>query len=338
MRHRRSRMVALLVTVLVFGVAASAAAQTSYFNLDGGRPARVEDAEPTARYSLAIDLAPVTWEHLSAGTNRFRTEPRVTYGILPFTDIEARVPIVGVVPPHGSGARSVVGAAGLNLGMLHQFNLETPALPALGVAGEVALPVGSLAPPSASYIAKLLLTRTTAFGRVHLNAGGGRYAVRTAASSDSSCTISAFIPRTIPRAGQPCASGPPIIVDLPCTIAPAPIAASATRMCMQNVEPSVSAATTTTPRSTGGRWFGGIGFDHALGLRSTVVIADLLAERFEGLYAKTDWTAEVGARQQLTPLIVADEGFGWRFAGTFPSFMLTLGASYEVPLPPLGRR
>jgi len=332
MRFMRARRAVLLIVIFASGAAAGTGAQTSYFNLDGGRPARVEDAEPTPRYALAIDLAPVTWEHLSAGTNRLRTEPRLTYGVLPFTDIEVRVPIVDVVPPRGSGARSVVGAAGVYVGALHQFNLETPSLPSIAVGAEASLPVGSLAPPSASYLAKILVTRTTALGRVHLNAGGGRYAVQTSSTSDTSCAPTAFIPSRIPRTGGSCSSGPPIIVDLPCRVSPPPIAAAATQFCM--AQQTTIAAAPATPRTTGARWFGGVGFDHAFGLRSTIVVGDLVAERFEGLYSKTDVSAELGTREQLTPLLVADQGVGWKFAGAYPSLTLTFGASYELALPP----
>jgi len=331
MRVRRD----LFVSLLIASAPACAAAQSSYYNLDAGRPMRIEDAEPTPRYALGIDLAPVTWEHLATGTNRYRTEPRATYGLLPFTDIELRLPIVAITPPRSSGARSTAGVAGLAVGLLHELNLETPALPAFALGGETSLPVGSLAATSPSYIAKLLVTRTFGFGRMHLNAGAGRYAVRLPkASSDSACTLSAFVPTRIPRAGEACPSGPPIIVDQPCDVAPIGAGALARAMCMgsRSVSTVVSAPAL---RNTGPHWFTVIGFDHAYGLRSMTIVGDILAERFVGLYAKTDWSAELGARQQLTPLLVADEGLGWHFAGTFPSVTLTIGASYELAVPPL---
>jgi hypothetical protein len=53
-----------------------------------------------------------------------------------------------------------------------------------------------------------------------------------------------------------------------------------------------------------------------LPLRSTLLTADVFAERFIGLYPKIDWTAEAGIRHQLTPVIVVDTGIGWDFAAS----------------------
>ncbi|HEX4682181.1 MAG TPA: hypothetical protein VH277_05700 [Gemmatimonadaceae bacterium] len=330
----RSR--AFLAALAIFGAGGlrAAAAQSDYYNLDGGRPMRVEDAAPTERYALSIDLFPVNWEHLAVGTTRLRTEPRVSYGVLPFTDIEVRVPIVEIVPSHASGGGTATGAAGVALGLLHAFNLETSAVPAVAVAGEVLLPVGSLAAPSASYVAKLIVTRTTRLGRFHFNGGGGTYSVRTASAAvDSTCVLSAFVPSQIPRAGQPCDNGPPIIVDTPCDVAGPRVGAVAARYCMAQ---QLTAATTAAPRTSGSRWFAGLGFDHALPLASTTLTADVVAEDFVGLYGKADWTFEAGARHQVTPLFVLDGGAGWHFAGTFRSVMITFGASYQIALPPFG--
>src|SRR4051812_47182244 len=78
-------------------VAPPANAQAHYYNLDGGRPGRVEDAEPTALYSLDLDLAPLAVERLYGGTTRYRIEPKASYGVLPFTEVELRLPYVRVV-------------------------------------------------------------------------------------------------------------------------------------------------------------------------------------------------------------------------------------------------
>ena len=96
--------------------------------------------------------------------------------------------------------------------------------------------------------------------------------------------------------------------------------------------------TTVTPRVTGSRWLAGLGVDHTFALRSTLVTADVFAERFVGLYPKIDWTAEAGIRHQFNPVIVLDAGIGWRFAGTVRSTSVTVGATYEFATPPfLGR-
>ena len=59
----------------------------------------------------------------------------------------------------------------------------------------------------------------------------------------------------------------------------------------------------------------GLGADRAWGLKSLLLSADIYAEQLVGLYASTDWTGEVGIRQQVTPRLVFDLGAVRHFAG-----------------------
>ncbi|MDB4874354.1 MAG: hypothetical protein JWM41_800 [Gemmatimonadetes bacterium] len=313
-------------------IARGASAQTQYYNLDGGRPGRVEDAEATARYALAVDLGPFQYERLAGGTNRFRAEPKISYGVLPFTEIELRLPIVRVDPPRAAGARSAAGVAALAIGALHAFNLESSTLPALALGGEVTLPVGSLAGPRTAYIAKLLATKTSALGRIHLNLGAGTYSVRTSAQpADTACTAPPAYTFQLPGQSTCAGGGPPVIFDSPCNVVGPKPAAGLQRsmMCMGASAPS-SAPAPNAPRARGSRWLAGLGLDHAFALQSTLVTADLVAEHFVGLYAPVDWTVETGVRRQLTPKMMIDAGIGWHFAGIVRSTSLILGATYEI--------
>ena len=92
------------------------------------------------------------------------------------------------------------------------------------------------------------------------------------------------------------------------------------------------------PLSTGARWFAGVGIDHAIPLASVVVTADVFTEAFRGLYAVPDWTAELGMRHQLTPLLVLDIGAGRRFAGVVHATTVTIGLSFELAATPSGVR
>jgi hypothetical protein len=76
----------------------------------------------------------------------------------------------------------------------------------------------------------------------------------------------------------------------------------------------------------------GVAADKTLALRSIVFVADVFAERFEGIGRKTDLTAEAGARKQLTPTIVLTGGVGRHFRGSGTSSFLTLGATYSRPV------
>ncbi len=338
----RCRAIPLPIHSLLIVVALSRAgtARAQYRNLDAGRPGRVEDAEPTPRYALDIDLVPFQIERLTGGTTRYRAEPRLAYGILPFTDLEVRLPIVQVNPPSASGATSAAGLAGVSIGLLRALNIETTNMPAFALAAELSLPLGGLAPARGSYLAKALLTKTTSVGRFHLNGGLGTYAIRTVSSATSGSSGCSSLRILLPG-DTTCNAGPPIIIDVPCSVNPATSGtlAASSRMCAPPVTASLpSAAATPEPRSAGNRWFAGAAFDHSFALRSTLLSADVFAERFVGLYANTDWTAEIGLRHQLTPLIVLDAGAGRHFAGTIRSTFVAIGATYELATPPfLGR-
>ena len=73
----------------------------------------------------------------------------------------------------------------------------------------------------------------------------------------------------------------------------------------------------------------GFAVDKTLPLRSIVVVADVFAERFEGIGRKTDLTAELGGRKQLTPTVVLVGGVGRHFRGVTPSSFLILGATFS---------
>jgi hypothetical protein len=157
----RSPVVALL---LVFP--GPIAAQTDYYNTDAGRPITVEDAYATERYAFELQLAPLRLERSSGGLYTWEVEPEISYGIFPRTHIEVGVPIA--YRDRGPGGKTL-GAAGLDISMLHNLNAET-SIPALGVAGELLLPFGGLAPENAYFSAKGIATRTFTWARVHLNA------------------------------------------------------------------------------------------------------------------------------------------------------------------------
>lgn len=152
----------------VISTPSAAFAQTDYYNTDAGRPITVEDAYPTERYAFELQLAPLKIERTEAGVYSYAVEPEIAYGILPRTHIEVGVPLVYV--DRGTAGKSV-GAAGLDISVLHNLNAET-AIPALGIAGELLLPMGGLAHEKTYFSAKGIATRTLSFARFHLN---GRY-------------------------------------------------------------------------------------------------------------------------------------------------------------------
>ena len=320
-------MTRVIVTaaVLAFGATriSTAGAQTQYFNLDAGRPTRVEDAVPTERYGLDIQLAPVRIERLDDGSYRWRVEPKISFGALPFTEFALRIPYSGVRSRDSSGVRES-GVTSMAVGVLRALNLERTRLPAFAVSMEAQLPVGAVAAPRATYSAKLLATKSSALGRAHINLSGGTYSVRVPGSDacvaePTSYGCGGFIP------------------DAPCSVggAPSPADVAVTRAAVIcDGERQVQRAVATPPRTFGVRWLMGVGADHAFPLQSWLLTADVFAERFQGFQAKTDVTAEAGARWQMTNRLVVDGGISRRFAGTNPSSSITLGLTFAAAARP----
>jgi len=157
-----------LAVAAVIAIPATLIAQTDYYNTDGGRPITVEDAYATERYAFELQLAPLRLERSNGGVYTWEIEPEIAYGIFPRTHIEIGVPIAYI--DRGLAGKTV-GAAGLDVSMLHNLNAET-SIPALGIAGEVLLPFGGLAADKAYFSVKGIATRTFTWARFHLN---GRY-------------------------------------------------------------------------------------------------------------------------------------------------------------------
>jgi len=290
------------------------AAQSAYYNLDAGRPTRVEDALPTARGELEIQLLPLRAEWVGDGTQRFRVEPKLSYGVLPMTEIELRVPVMHIRAP---GSTATTGIASAGVGALHAFNVETR-WPALALAGEAVFAVGSLSAPAASYSIKALLSKTLRFGRIELNAGGGTWNVR---------------PAPVVTGGTVCGDAPGVppclITDVPCDVTPAGIDARGPSFSC--APPASATSGAGAARLSGAHWTAALGIDHTLPLVSTLFVADVIVDRFAGLYSLDDWTAEIGLRRQIAPQLVADLGIGRRFAGMTQSTSVTAGVSFATP-------
>ncbi len=152
-----------VLAILVPGVTA---AQTDYYNTDSRRPITIEDAYATERYAFELQLAPLRLERLRGGIYSWGLEPELTYGILPRTHIELGFPLVYA---DLGASRRRVGLAGIEASLLHNFNVETRTLPALGFVAEVLAPVGGLGPDKAYASAKAMATRTLGWARFHLN-------------------------------------------------------------------------------------------------------------------------------------------------------------------------
>lgn len=302
-------------------VNASTYAQTGYYNLDAGRPTRVEDATPTPRHELEVQLAPLRFEKLGSGVQRWRLEPKIAYGIAPFTDVELRAPYLVVASPDtGTGLRYGVG--GVAMGAMHAFGIEHDRWPIVAIAGEWIAPLGNLAATVGSYTVKGIATKTFPIARTHLNVAYGTYSTRL-----NVC----LQPRPINVKPPPGCPLGPIPFDPPCDRIPGVEA-----LCSAGAVVRAEDAFDVT-RGVGMRWMTGFGIDRAFALSSTLLSADLVAERFAGLFVRTDLSAEIGLRHQVTPQLVVDAGIARHFVGLLRANWITIGGGYAVPLSRSGR-
>lgn len=162
MMNRTARATAVATGWLLLA-AAPLAAQTDYFNTDGGRPLTIEDAYPTERYAFELQLAPLKLERGRGGVYTWTVEPEIAYGILPRTHIE-----VGLPMSYSDARSKKAGIDGLEVSVLHNLNVET-SLPAFALAAGVLLPVGAHAPEEALVSAKAIATKSFRVARFHVN-------------------------------------------------------------------------------------------------------------------------------------------------------------------------
>jgi hypothetical protein len=296
--------------------------QAEYRNLDAGFPVRVEDATVTERYALDLDLANIRFDALSAGRKRFQLEPRLSYGILPRTEMWLRATTYyrerEITPRKG--------IAGVGVGGMYQLALEGLHLPAFAIASEAFVPTGPNASP-ASYSVKTAFTKSFTPGRIHFNASLASYASRLPVDC---------LP--LPG-GTTCGTGgtieilPPL--DGPCEMAPVATGSPST-FCAAPQTPSLPAnATAPADQSelvTHAHWLLGLGADKTLPLSSIIFLGDVFAEKFEGIGRPADWTSELGARKQLTPHVIVVGAVGRHFKGTNDSSFFILGATFSRAL------
>ena len=315
---------AAVILLLASPLASEANAQAEYRNLDAGFPVRIEDATVTDRYDLDLDLLNVRYDELSGLRNRFQYEPRASYGILPRTEMWLRAPLYyreRTITPRK-------GLAGVGLGGMYQLTQETLAVPGIAIASEAFFPTGPGASPPA-YSLKTLVTRSLSGARIHFNARVASYTLRTVPSNCQSLPGG-----TVCNDSSAAGTGTLPPLDGPCTVAPQ----SAMPASFACATPATGAAESALALAVPGRsvthaaWMVGIAADKTLPLKSVLFVADIFAERFEGIGRTVDLTAEIGARRQLSPGIVLVAGIGRHFKGANNSSFLVVGATYSRPL------
>lgn len=177
------RMLAVLGTAGTLTLAPTAHAQTDYYNLDRGRPLRVEDALVIERHAIEWQMAPLRVSGGAGAGSRVALEPELAWGAWARTQLEVGVPIVR----SREAGHSTFGGAGVDLSILHALNTETVTLPALALGAHLLVPAGPFGASRAIPTVTALATRTLSAGRVHVNASvtPGTYSVGDASDDVS---------------------------------------------------------------------------------------------------------------------------------------------------------
>ena len=163
---RATKLALTWALALTLGATVRAQAQTDYYNLDRGRPFTVQDAIALERHALEWKLAPMRIHSGRDGRLTFELEPGISWGALPGTQLELVLPIAN--EPRQGGRHT--GLGGIEFSVLHALNVETMQLPGLAVTASAFSPVASDAGARVYPTFGSVATRTTSFGRVHLDA------------------------------------------------------------------------------------------------------------------------------------------------------------------------
>lgn len=149
---------------LAAALASAAHAQIDYRNLDDDRPTRVEDAYPVERYAFEA-IAPYRLERERDGTTLHAFIWELAWGAVRNGQLGLKLPVAAVA---GTGATRW-GLSGARLFALYNFNTESPALPALSLRADIAMPAGSLGGDVTRGSLKAVATRSFGRNRLHLN-------------------------------------------------------------------------------------------------------------------------------------------------------------------------
>ena len=154
--------------LLLFLIPEQLPAQIDYRNLDDGRPVVTEDAYPVERYAFEL-LAPYRFEAEAGGTELHLVVPEIAHGVARNTQVGVKLPVVARTDEIGTEW----GLAGIRVFGLHNFNTESPTLPAVALRADVSFPVGALAGDGIRVGFKAIATRSWGRTRIHLNGGRG---------------------------------------------------------------------------------------------------------------------------------------------------------------------
>ncbi len=311
----------------------AAHAQTDYFNTDGGRPLRVQDALSVEWRAIELQFAPLRFERHRNNRWRVEVEPELAFGILPRTHLSIGfplasadrpaipIPVIDGLSANSRSAQPSIGGSGIAMTGLGATSraaaLATP--PTRDVVG------GTGALPGNGQVNGLAGLHLSLFHQLNVETRIPALAVRgevllpvgPLAPDRAYPSLTAIATRTLPALGPVRLHGNATV-----TFGAAPnVGASA---------PTSELAVAEVPR-----WMAGVSMDRAFPLHSTLIAAEVVARRSMLEGDDMVLSAGAGVRHQFSPRLVLDVGVGRELSGPDAHWSFTVGSAIALGL---GRR
>lgn len=315
---------ACVAMLSVIAAPRTAHAQTDFFNTDGGRPLRVQDAISVEWRAIELQFAPLKFERHRNNRWQVEVEPELAFGILPRTHLSIGFPLASADRPARPLAPN--GALGI-ASRMHQARAgaagaafrATPAAPTRDVIG------GSGALPGNGQINGLAGLHLSVFHQLNVETRIPALAVRgevllpvgPLGPDRAYPSLTAIATRTLPALGAVRVHG------------------NATYTFGASPNSGVTAPIDQPTGADVPRWFAGVSMDRAFPLQSTLIAIEAVAHR--GMLDNDDvvLSAGAGVRHQFSPRLVLDFGVGRDLSGPDAHWSFTVGSAIALSL---GRR
>jgi len=301
----------------------TAHAQTDFFNTDGGRPLRVQDAISVEWRAIELQFAPVKFERYRNNRWQVEVEPELAFGILPRTHLSIGFPLASADRPassipllDGIGVASRMHRAGAGA---DGTALTTAHVPARGMTG------GSGAVPANGQTNGLAGLHLSVFHQLNVETRIPALAVRgevllpvgPLGPDRAYPSLTAIATRTLPALGAVRVHG------------------NATYTFGSSPGSGGSASLDQPVGAEVPRWLAGVSMDRAFPLHSTLIAIEAVAQRSMLDNDDVVLSAGAGVRHQFSPRLVLDVGVGRDLSGPDATWSFTVGSAIALSL---GRR
>jgi hypothetical protein len=130
---------AVAIAAAVLLMPATAEAQTDFYNLDHGRPLRVEDAYTTKRWAFELQVSPFSLSQERSGALRFAPSIELKHGLLPGLEVSVALGAENV----REGSESSLTFEDVEASALLNLWVEGPRIPAAGIRVTGSVPTTS---------------------------------------------------------------------------------------------------------------------------------------------------------------------------------------------------